>query len=1394
MIKSPCWHNIKSDKQLSCVLNEVKASFSKPDKPDNMFSLQTLSKMLCVLLLATITLPGLLGYTIDKIGFEDGLSSNNIVSIAQDRDGFIWFCSKDGLNRFDGNSFKIFRHSEVDTNTISSNVLNHVYADKNDDLIWIATEKNGLDIYNYKTNSFTHYRNEAGNEKSLSADGITHISSDSKGNIWVATYLGGIAHFDKKTKTFTRYNQSNIKGLGSDMNWTLWVENDETIYAGHVNDGFSIINLKTNTAVNFKNDPNNPLSLINNTVTCIFKDSKNNIWIGTRNGLTMFNPETYQMKNFVNDPDHPYSLSNNFIQKVIETKDHKLWIGTEGGGVNIIGINELSNTINPKDIHFEHIKAGYTSDNLSSPSVQCLLEDSFGNKWIGGLGGGVNFIPKEEPFFKQINYLPIIGNTNSLKNKTVPSVCVDNKDRLWIANGYGGLAIFDKGKKTEQINSINNKTSNDYYMSLCKNADGNIWVGLGSGRIFMYDVRKEKFIGPKCLSENTNIPVYSLFEDSKKRLWISTDYGLYLYNTITKECKTYTTSNSGLSDNIIRSVAEDSYGNIWVGTLIGGLCVFDNNFNLIFNYGNIYDFYAITHIYHDSKDRMWIASQNDLFCFKNYTNDSVIRYSIDYGLSERSVKAIIEGQNADEFWVSTLNGISHINLKNNDVSNFFVSDKIVMGDYFSGAVTKTSDGSVYFGSQNGITWFNQELKTPDMHNLPPIVFTSFLIPGKENNINEFMDIPFSDTMKLKHYQNSLQINFSVLDYSVTDNIEYAFKMEGVDNDWYFINKDRRVTFRNLKPGNYIFSVKARLHNKEWSDDVKSMYVSIKPRLRNTMAAKFLYIILIILFSGLLIRFYKNKLKIENDLQLEKQSRQQEHDLNEEKLKFFTNITHELRTPMTLILGPLEDLLSDSNLSKEQFKKVNSIQRVASRLLQLINQILEFRKTQNKNRKLRVTKDDIVKYVSEIGSKYKDLNKNSEIDFQIHMPDNKIEMFFDPEVISIIIDNLFSNAIKYTTKGTIKLAIKSFTENNVDFTEIRLEDTGYGISPDDLPHIFERYYQAKNTTHPVKGTGIGLALVKNLVELHEADISVRSQIDIGTTFKVRFITNNSYPEVMHVTPAIIQDEQNEEEVSSEKVILVVDDNHEIVEYIQDNLLDHYKVLTAENGQMGYDVACEQTPDIIISDIMMPVMDGIEMCKKMKMDVRTSHIPVILLTAKGSTLDQSEGYSAGADSYLTKPFSINLLKSRVSNILKTREKLSKVYSSNFKNKQQFFNESTNQLDKEFLEKLTDIIEQNLEDEELNISSIASQLNMSHSTLYRKIKALTSLTANEYIRKVRINMGEQLLLTNQYSISEIMYKIGINSSSYFRQCFKDEFGMNPSEYLQKLKKEDPDQNKEE
>ncbi len=1323
-------------------------------------------------------------FKIEKIGIEKGLSNNNVVSIAQDRAGFIWIATKDGLNRFNSGTFHVFRNIGDGTNSLHSNALNCVYADKIDDVVWVASERNGVDAYNYKTHVFTHYRHDYSNPETndLSANGITYINGDEEGNIWFATYDAGIDYLDRKTMRFTNYNQSNTPGLGSNYNWCVLNDTDEKVYVGHVFDGFSIINTKTKTAVNFKHNPNDPASLPDNTVTSLLKDSQGRIWIGTRNGLCLFNPENGQMMTFRNNPDNQNSISGNFIQKTLETPENKLYIGTEGGGLNILDLREVSFSSAPSTFRFKRILVSETAEGLSSLSVQAVFRDSFGNIWLGGLGGGINFIPSHESNFSTIIHLPYIENKNSLNDKSVVGICVDNNDHIWLANGSGGIAVYKKGEKIRQINTINNTFGPRGYISIYKALNNKIWIATDKGDIFIFDGNLNRFTTFNGFNLQ-NYPIYSFFEDSKNKIWLATDIGLHKYDSETGACIVFNTGNSDLPDNLIRTIAEDGNQNIWVGTLTGSLFVFDQNFKLLRDYTQAYDFYSVNHIYKDSKNRMWIGSQNDLFLIKPQNNDSIMRIGKISGLSENNVRAIIEGSSENEIWLSTTNGISHIDLNTMNVNNYDASDGIVLGDYLNGSVTKTSDGCIYFGSQNGITWFNQSLAQSTIPNPLP-AFTSFAVASNKNYLNQFTEIPFDNEIKLKHNQNSFQISFNVLDYSKAKKVEFVYQMKGLNDGWYLVNTGNEVTFRNLYPGDYTFNLKTRLHNNEWSDIVSSMHITIDPPLWLSVWAKIFYLFLIVLVIYFILRFYKYKLKIENSLELEKISHQQEHELNEEKMKFFTNITHELRSPLTLILGPLEDLMYDAAIPPEQAKKILSIHRVANRLLHLINQILEFRKSTNKNRKLRVLKDDFVKYIYDTGLKYKELSHNKNVEFKIDVPDVKIELFFDPEVVTIILDNLLSNAFKYTQEGMIRLKLNNYVDGNIDYTEIIVADTGFGISENDLPHIFERFFQAKNTSYPVPGTGIGLALVQNMVELHEAEISVNSQLNKGTTFKVKFITNNSYPEAIHILPAEGQSEVSGTAENSKNVILVVDDNQEIIEYICDCLMDSYVVITAENGNTGFQTACDKVPDLVISDVMMPVMDGIEMCKAMKQDVRTSHIPVVLLTAKGSLQDQREGYDAGADSYLTKPFSGNLLKSRLRNILDARKKLSAEYSSKFKDKQLLFNESINQLDKEFLEKLTAVIENNLEDEELNITLVSSQLNMSHSTLYRKIKALTNLTANEYIRKVRIRVAEQLLLTNKYTISEIMYRIGINSSSYFRQCFKDEFGMNPSEYLQKLK----------
>ena len=688
--------------------------------------------------------------------------------------------------------------------------------------------------------------------------------------------------------------------------------------------------------------------------------------------------------------------------------------------------------------------------------------------------------------------------------------------------------------------------------------------------------------------------------------------------------------------------------------------------------------------------------------------------------------------------------------------------------------------------------------------IPPVVITKVRIPGRltSREKNETA-IPISEgEIELTHEQNSFNLTFNVQDYSLANQVEYAYMLKGLENSWYTINEQNSVTFRNIPPGKYEFLVKARLHNQDWSEDTTSLRIHINPPLWLTWWAKLIYILITISIIYTIIHAYKKKIDLEILYTLEKKNHEQEQELNQERLRFYTNITHELRTPLTLILGPLEDMQKDTSLPTRQAQKLSVIHQSALRLLNLINQILEFRKTETQNKKICVCKSNIAPLVHEIGLKYKELNQKKAIDFQIQIEKEEMLLFFDKEIITIILDNLISNAIKYTEQGKITLSLYPTTRNGVTYTEIKVSDTGYGISAEALPHVFDRYYQ-ESGKHQASGTGIGLALVRNLVELHEGEIRVESIQNEGSTFYISLLTDNIYPNALHgdstkqteeemISEAVPEDSQNTEPETSKPILLIVEDNEDIQKYIAESFSDSFEVITGSNGEEGKQQALNRIPDIIVSDIMMPVMDGITLCRQLKEDVRTSHIPVILLTAKDSLQDKEEGYEVGADSYLTKPFSASLLRSRINNLLDSRKKLIAQFqqtgtshnpNSHLDEKRSIITEALSKLDNEFIEKITQLVEDNLSSEKIDITYLSDKMCMSGSTLYRKMKALTGLSTNEYIRKVKMQNAERLLLEGKYNISEIAYKIGMNSTGYFRQCFKDEFGVSPSDYLKQF-----------
>ena len=1325
-------------------------------------------------------------YIIKHLSIREGLSNNHVVSIAQDKRGSLWFATEEGLNKFDGIRFLTYYKEEMTgKQSITGNELNCLLDDPIDSILWIGTQRAGINAYNYADDSFITYRHDENDPESLITDDITKIIAASDGNLWVCTYWKGVEYFDKQTGKFTHYNTETVAGFASNHIWSAIDGDNDLLYIGHVDRGFSILSLKDKTIKNFVHEPQNPNSLPGNEVTCVYKDKSGNIWIGTDRGVVLFNPEA---ENFIPFDDSTNCISHR-VYDIRQLDDNRLWIAMEFGGIAVVDLSQqLFRSSNR--IHSLSIREGDNEYGLSNSSIRCLVQDSFGNVWAGSWGGGINFIKREPALFNTYKYSPFPSANNSLNSKIASGICMDKAGNLWIGTDGGGINVFNKGKRTAIYNAENKKFRNNTVQAALCDSKGGLWFGLFYGGIAYHNPRSQNF--RQILSEDkSRTDVRSFHEDKQGNIWVGTSEGVYLIDSDSKTIK----AHYNLENNLARCVLKDSEEQIWVGFFGGGLGLYDSQLQSIrlFNVLAKFPSNTINALYEDSRKRLWVATGEGLVCFPSLTDSNYKVYQRESGLANTHIQAISEDK-AGNIWVSTNKGISCL-VGNKDIFyNYDHHDNLPMGSFSRGSVAYGQDGNFYFGSINGLCCFNPEIVLQERKS-PPAFITNIEITDPLNKPEKGQNaiaLNGQKSIQLKYTQNSFSIRFNIQNYALVNQVEYAYMLKGLKNSWYTLTDPNNVTFRNLPPGKYQFQVKTRMRNQEWSDEATSLDIRIAPPLWLTWWAKSFYILLslIILFS--IFYAYKKRLDAEALYQLEKQSHKHEQELNNERLRFYTNITHELRTPLTLILGPLEDIQKSETLSTKDAQKISVIHQSAIRLLNLINQILEFRKTETQNKKLCVSRDNLVPLIREIGLKYKELNRKPAVDIRLMVEDEHMSIYFDMEIIHTILDNLISNALKYTEKGSITISIRQVKRAEVNYTEIRISDTGYGIKPEALPHIFDRYYQ-EGGKHQASGTGIGLSLVKNLVALHEGEICVESAPNQGSTFCISLLTDNTYPHALHADsqekeiPRHAEEAQANETPSSDKpILLIVEDNPDISDYIAESFSENFEVKTAANGKQGMDSALKEIPDIIVSDIMMPVIDGNEMCRELKKDVRTSHIPIILLTAKDSLRDKEEGYQVGADSYLTKPFSASLLHSRIENLLQSRRNLAKHFSVNaaINDKAAVVTESLNKLDNEFIRKINLLIEERLSSDKIDIGYLSDKMCMSSSTLYRKMKALTGLSTNEYVRKIRMKYAEQYLLEGKYNISEIAFKVGINNLFYFRQCFKEEFGCIPSEYLKKLK----------
>lgn len=1317
-------------------------------------------------------------YTFTHLGVEDGLANNFVLSIAQDKKGCIWFATENGLSRFDGYTFTNYRGT---SSGLRHSALRKIYYDKHEDKLWICGLFDGLYTLDCTTYQFQYY-NKVGN---YSIGHINELAPAADGGLWFSGGKQTFIHYNPVQHQFSKYILPHLSG--SDLIRSLYDDGLGKLYVGYSDSGLDIIDLKTKKVQNFKNSPNNIKSLPGNRIYDIVNDNKGNIWMATNAGLALFHPTTGAFTVFRHDPSNPNSLISDHLYTILPMKNGYLWIGSDIGGISILDTNDLSFR-SPSSLSFHNILPGSRPGSLSSGNIRSLLQDTAGNIWVGNYSSGVNFLGHESSSF---SILPYMTTGPYPTPKPAWGLYIDQKQQLWVG-GENEVSVFLKDKLIKTIPLIS-QLSRSYVQvfSIIEDKDGNMLFGLYDDGMLKYNTHTGQLSRIPLEPQNTDI--VSFYKDADQTIWVGTEYGIYHYNN--GRIERVERLNRQLKDPSIYGILRDRQGKLWVSTFYGGISVFDKTGRCISHLGTGEGFCsnAVTNLAMDSRGGIWAATRNGIGYIPDTNWPTKFHcYGYNRGITDNYVRSIQEDSEGN-IWVSTNNGISHWNRKEDRFENYDYRDGLPSGNFIEGSSVKATDGTLYFGSLKGVCYFTPQTLLVNRHIAPIQIIACTELNGQTDQQNDETVIPITDKgIELPYYRNSFRISFSVSDYALSRQVEYAYQIKGLDDEWTNTSGENAITFRNLPYGNYTFKVKVRLKNQQWDEaHVATLKIHIHPPFWLTWYAKAFYILLILSATGWGMRIYKRRLQLRSALEIEKKKNENEQELNKERLRFYTNITHELRTPLTLILGPLEDLTNDRHLPTGYQPRVQLIYNSAKRLLNLINQLLEFRKTETQNRQLTVAKEDLSQLVTETGLRFKELNRNNKVQITIHIETNQTQLYFDREIITTVLNNLLSNAVKYTPEGTVNLTLRDAGKTNeTAYTEIVVSDTGYGIDREALPHIFERYYQAKGK-HQASGTGIGLALVRSLVQLHEGLLHVESEPGKGTTFTVSLKTMATYPAALHkertasvVPPAneIIPQEETDRKI----IVLVVEDNDDIRDYIASSFDETFKVLTADNGEEGWKQAENQIPDIIISDIMMPVMDGIELCRKIKEDIRTSHIPVILLTAKDSIQDKEEGYDSGADSYLTKPFSAKLLLSRVHNLLESRRKLAQIISGrtagSLPPSPEDRPKGLNKVSEEFLKKFIHIVEENITKEELDMPFMADKMAMSHSTLYRKIKSLTGGSGNEYIRKIKLKYSIRLMQEKGLTISEAAYNSGFNDISYYRRCFKKEYGLLPSEYIKK------------
>ncbi|GAA0877345.1 two-component regulator propeller domain-containing protein [Algoriphagus jejuensis] len=1356
----------------------------------------------------------------DNLKFEkystlEGLSSSTSIEIFEDSKGFLWFGTIDGLNKYDGYGFQIYRPILNDLHSISNNRINAIVEDTNSNL-WIGTS-NGLNMFDRETGRF--YRIDLYKERSPASKSRAVINDllydQSTGWLWIATRNGVsrlmledasipnsenvvIDHYYDKLDSES-IEWSNVTSILKDKKGDIWlgaegeylsrynpssnsfegvrIEVSGTFELDHLpkvvlvdNDGDFWIGNNLSSLILWRRDTDEfeVISPVKKHVPIfdIYQDKNGAIWIATDgDGIYIYHKNQGLVKHIVHNAADPFSLPNNQVSKILEDSNGILWFATYNGGFAKLALSKST---------FGHyfFQPG-NPNSLSTNIAQSVLQDKSGNIWIGTDGGGLNLFDEKENRFKHFRANPEVRS--SLSSDKILYMLESYDGELWVCTWDGGLNKFDP--KTEKAISYKHDEANPRSIGQntvwCASEDNlhRLWLGTQTAGLNLFDPNTREFSqfihNAKDSTSILSNFVFSTFIDSQQRLFVGTSLGLDVVDLaglsgfIPDKISFREVKERNIQGNRINYITEDHLGNIWVGTDLG-LHKLDGQLALLNS------------------------------------------YTTQHGLPNNLILGIVE-DNSGFLWVSTKGGLSRLNPETNDFRNFNVHDGVQGLEFQSKSIDKTQDGRILVGGINGLNVFAPEEVYREYDRIKPIItefkmFNKVVFTGDTINGRVLLkrSIGNLEPIHLKYNEGYISFSFVALNYENPDRIRYMYRMTGLDEDFSLAELSRVANYSNLAPGDYTFEVKAT-EDGDWDNaEVTKVMISISPPPWRTWWAYTLYILFLAAALWIPLRYYTRLVREEK-----------EHELDQMKLRFFINVSHEFRTPLTLILNPVDKIISSYDNPEEVKASAYTIQRSARRLLNLVDQLLDFRKMDLKKERLNLVRADIVRFGRDICQLFEDLAKSKNIQLVFESSLQELPVMFDPDKIEKIITNLLSNSLKFTEAGgTVTFTISKSTRNKIlnrkkgqEYFELKIQDTGVGFKKEQLKDVFRRFFHVDNTK---TGTGIGLNFTKGLVELHGGEIWVESEYQKGSTFTVQLPTEPD-PETLEVgavealgayeynqsaiqsaeyeiaisdTSQVSEEEFAVEGGATRPVILVVEDNKELRLHLKNELKGRFKVRVAVNGAEGLEMVNKYYPDVIISDVMMPEMDGFELCRRVKSEFETCHIPVVLLTARSLEEDRIEGYKTGADEYLPKPFNIRVLQARINGLLEMKKRLRNKFAS-IGGIMPSNEITSNSLDEVFLDKATKYILENISDPDFELEALLSELGVSRSQFYRKVNSLTGQNPSGFIRAIRLKYASELLVSNKYSIKEIAYMSGFNSAAYFSKTFREMYNMTPKEY---------------